>query len=195
MRIVAVLRGVTVTAVGISLLAKPVFGQSAQPFSLQGSVLAASQAIGGDPISGTGVELQMRFTPASLWSVGLGFQHSSHGSGGDNIKISGVFLEPRYAIDVGSDRLAPYLAGRLAMLKQSLVLDETPGATFESNGTAFGGGAGLLIRATKIINVDIGAALVRQSFADAEDNRTIVRFNAFTGYVAKAGVSIGFGSR
>jgi opacity protein-like surface antigen len=174
--------------------------QSAQPLSLQLSVLAASQEIGKKSISGFGFEGQFRYTPPALWSLGGGIQYSAHPSGEEEINIVGGFLEPRYAIDIGSDRVAPYLAARLAFLHESSSLDVDPGPAlvlkdFASSGSAFGAGAGVLIRATGRINIDIGAAFVRQSFSSANSEGSTAAFKAFTGYVAKGGISIGFGSR
>jgi hypothetical protein len=62
-------------------------------------------------------------------------------------------------------------------------------------GSAFGAGAGLLILGTERINIDIGAAFVSQSFGDASSGGTTFEFARFTGYVAKAGLSFGFGTR
>lgn len=179
--------------------ARDALAQSAQPYSLQLSGLAASQKIGQSAISGFGFEGQLRYTPG-VWSFGLGVQSSAHSSGDESIDITGVFLEPRYAIDVGSNRLAPYVAGRLAFLRESATLfqdPESPTVLLEvsSNGSAFGAGAGLLIRGSPRVNIDIGAAFVSQAFGDASSQGTTFKFARFTGYVAKAGVSIGFGSR
>jgi hypothetical protein len=179
---------------GTALL--PIAGgaQSAQPWSLQASALAASQTISsGDPINGVGFEGAIRYTP-SLWSFGGGFQLSTHESGDDNIRIMGVFFEPRYAFDIGSNRFAPYIAGRLAFLNQKLELGEQPDADFGSSGTAFGAGAGVIIRLTGRVNIDIGAAFVNQGFGDAEDQGITVELPRFNGYVAKAGFTFGLGS-
>jgi len=180
--------------------AREALAQSAQPFSVQASLLAASQKIGKSAISGFGFEGQLRYTPLSLWSLGVGVQYSAHSSGDESIDITGVFLEPRYAVDIGSDRFAPYLAGRLAFLRESATLFQDPQSPtvlleVSSNGSAFGAGAGLLIRGSARVNIDIGAAFVSQSFGDASSQGTTFTFARFTGYVAKAGVSIGFGSR
>jgi hypothetical protein len=177
------------------LVAGAASAQSAQPWSVQASFLAGSQKIGNSAISGIGVEAQFRYTPAAAWSVGVGFQYTTHPSGGDTINISGVFLEPRYTIDVGSNRVAPYVAGRIAFLHESLTLESFPSSDFSSGGFAIGAGAGLLIRASRIVNIDIGAAFVNQSFSDASAGGQTATFDAFWAYVAKAGVSIGFGSR
>ena len=181
------------TAAALVVLALPAFAQSAQPWSVQGSVLVDNQNINGKLISGAGFEGMLRYTP-SVWSVGLGYQYSTHSSNGETLNLSGVFVEPRYALDIGSDRVAPYLAGRVGILKQSSTLRVA--GDVSSNGTAFGGGAGFLIRASKTVNFDIGAAFVQQSFGDAKGNgNTTVTFKSFTGYVAKGGISIGFGGK
>lgn len=185
-----------------ALCSVPARAQSAQPWSLQASLLAASQKIGGSLISGFGFEGQFRYTPAALWSVGGGVQYSTHTSAEESITIVGGFLEPRYSFDIGSDRVAPYVAARLAFLRQSSSLHEVPGVSssqlldFASTGAAFGAGGGILIRATANLNLDFGAAFVSQSFGDATaDNGANATYPRFAGYVAKGGISLGFGSR
>jgi opacity protein-like surface antigen len=179
----------------IVAIAPAAAAQSGQTWSLQASVLAASQNIGDEAVNGVGFEGQLRYTPPKVYSFGVGFQYSTHTSGEDKITIMGAFLEPRYVVDIGSDRIAPYIAGRLAFLRQSLTLSEQSGLEFKSSGTAIGGGAGMLIRLTPKINIDIGAAFVNQGFGDASDGGINVSFERFNGYVAKAGFSFGFGSQ
>lgn len=172
----------------------PVAAQSAQPWSIQGSVLAAGQDIGGSLVAGFGVEAQLRYTPPSLWSFGGGIQWSSHSDGPDQLDLVGVFFEPRYTVDIGSDRVAPYVAGRVALLRQTSDFAALP-EEVSSNGAAVGGGGGLLFRATSRVNLDIGAALLYQTLGDATTSNATVTFGSFMAYVAKAGVSIGFGTR
>jgi opacity protein-like surface antigen len=171
--------------------------QSAQPFSLQASVLAAGQNLNDGLVLGVGFEGQLRYAKG-VWSVGLGYQTSKHTADDEFIKISGFFLEPRRAFDIGSERIAPYLAGRVALLKQNSELHDpgNPTAqlfTTESSGSAFGAGGGLIIRATSKINIDLGAAFVSQSFAEVRGEGRVFTFSRFTGYVAKGGLSFGFG--
>lgn len=172
--------------------------QSAQPWSIQPSFLAASQDLNDGLVSGVGFEGQLRYTPRSLWSGGIGVRYSTHASGEEQIDITGIFFEPRYTIDIGSDRAAPYVAGRVAFLMQSAdLLDPDGGGLFSvsSSGFGVGGGVGLLVRLTSRVNVDAGAALVNQGFGDAEEGNRTVEFDRFFGYVAKIGISIGFGER
>jgi hypothetical protein len=195
----------TLACVGVAAIttaAAPACAQSAQPWSVQASALGASQKIGGDAIAGFGFEGQLRYTPLALWSLGGGVQYSTHSSAAESITIVGVFLEPRYTFNIGSDRVAPYIAGRLAFLRESASLHEVPGQAssrlidFASTGSAFGAGGGLLVNVSPRVNLDFGAAFVSQAFGDATaDDGAVASFPRFTGYVAKGGISIGFGSR
>lgn len=167
--------------------------QSAQAFSLQGSLLIAGQQLNGNLVAGAGFEGQARYTRA-LWSYGLGIQTSAHKSGSEEIDIFGVFFEPRRVIYFGNDRIAPYVAGRLALLHESSTFNDA--GKVSSNGYAFGAGCGMLIKLNVRMNIDIGAAFVEQSFQSVDGaNGTRVSFSSFTGYVAKAGLSFGFGAQ
>ncbi len=196
--------GIKGMAFGAALLVAPLTltAQSAQPWSLQGSLFTANAKLGANTVGGAGFEAQLRYTPASAWSLGGGMQYTSHTSGADKLNLTGFFLEPRYALDIGSDRFAPYLAGRVAILSQSSDLQIT--STFKatdvtSSGTAFGGGAGLIVRSTDRVNLDFGVAMVSQSLgsttASSGSATYNIKFDSFVGYLAKAGISIGFGSR
>jgi hypothetical protein len=180
------IRGCIVATLGLSLVAGSGRAQSAQLFSIQASGLAASFKDQGSSgtnslVSGFGVEAMARVSP-SVWSFGVGFQRTAHLlDGGATLLMTGFFFEPRYAIDIGSDRVAPYVAGRVATLRAVVTAS---GQEFRNTGTAYGAGAGLLIRLTPRINADIGAAFTQNKFE-----------GSFTGYVAKAGFSLGLGNR
>lgn len=163
--------------------------QSAQPWSLQASALLTTIdiGIGGSNVAGGGIEGQLRYT-SGLWSLGGGAQYSSHTSAGDNVKLSGLFVEPRRTFVVASPRVGPYLALRGALLHQ------TNNFGSSSNGYAFGGGGGLIVALTDRVNLDGGAAVLRQSLGDITIDGKRNEVGALTSYVAKAGVSIGFGS-
>lgn len=164
--------------------------QSAQPWSLQASALltTANVGSGGSGVAGGGVEGQLRYT-SGLWSLGGGVQYSSHSSAGDNIKLTGLFVEPRRTFVVASPRVGPYLALRGALLRQT---NNFGGSS--SNGYAFGGGGGVIVALTDRVNLDGGAAVLRQSLGDFTIGGQEFRFGTLTSYVAKAGISIGFGA-
>ena len=140
--------------------------QSAQPFALQASLFIADL--------GAGYELQARYSP-SAFSLGVGFQSiaTTSISLGTIVKqSSGVFIEPRYAIDIQSDKYAPYISGRVALLRSSDA----------KNYDVFGAGAGLLIKMTSRVNLDMGIAGLGETGTG----------NSF-GVLVKAGASLGFG--
>lgn len=186
------LSSLLVASVVLAAAAHSAAGQSGQSLSAQGSALYTVQQFGtGKNVGGPGIELQARYAH-QLLSIGVGYQFSSHSLGSDNIKLNGAFVEPRYAIDIGSDRVAPYVAARLAWLSQSSDFGDL--GTFSSRGAAFGAGAGVVVGLTPRLNFDAGAAFIRQSFGDATTSTgRPVTFTPFNGYVAKAGLSIGLG--
>ena len=88
--------------------------------------------------------------------------------------LSGPFIEPRYVIDVGRNNMAPYLAGRLAFLKQKLDIE---GIEASASGTQINGGGGILMRLSPRVNLDLGATYGVIDFDDVEvsfEGETIV---------------------
>lgn len=176
------------------LQSKAACAQSAQKYAVQLALLSTSiNGSGGNRIGGTGVEPQVRYNLAyakeSLGglTLGLGGQWTSHTASNDNMKITGIFLEPRWVPRTGSNRFFPYISGRLALLRQSSNFGTSSG------GTGFGGGAGLAVKLTPTMNLDAGVALVRQQFGEfVFSDNTPGEFNPFTTYAAKIGVTVGF---
>lgn len=172
------------------------YAQSAQPFSVQASLLATqSEAKFGAPIgkvkfTGFGVELQGRYTWVSPWSLGVGLQVTagSEASGVNELLVGG-FVEPRFSFDVGSDRFAPYAAARVGYLKDIFTVSGFSG-DISSNVLAYGIGGGLLVRMSKIVNIDVGAAVTNNDASGSSLGNY-----SFVGFVVKAGVSVGFGTR
>lgn len=183
--------------------AAPAGAQSAQAFS--GQVSLISVAPSGDAYegisSGVGFEAQLRYTPSAL-SVGVGYQSSSHDIdlgtdfGTRDATISGVFVEPRYVIDVGSSSWAPYLAARLARLTQAAELDELD-VEASASGTQINIGGGALVRLSPRINLDLGVTYGRIDFDDVvvtiDGTEYIAQGTEGSGnnLVLRAGVTIG----
>src|SRR6185503_9130383 len=116
----------TVLALAVLVVPTSAFAQARQPYSIQGSVLYTVQDLGtAGSVGGAGAEVQFRYNP-SRFSIGLGLQYSHHQSGDEELNLSGLFLEPRMAIDAGSDRITPYLAGRIVLLRQSCDFTTVP---------------------------------------------------------------------
>ncbi len=154
-----------------TLMPAVVTAQSAQRFSAQGSLLRVSPS--GDAYSGLGAgmgfEAQLRYTP-SAFSIGAGYQSSSHtlefdDGSTDDVTLAGPFLEPRYVLAVGSESYAPYLAGRLALLTQSL---EFEGVEASASGTQINIGGGVLVRLASRVNLDLGFTYGAIDFDDVE---------------------------
>ncbi|MCU0634213.1 MAG: hypothetical protein MUE41_05010 [Gemmatimonadaceae bacterium] len=184
-----------VTAVG--------HAQSAQPVSLQLSVLGTAIDNGPTNIGGIGVEPQVRFNwlksaSRGVISVGIGGQWTRHTSGNDEITIAGVFLEPRWVFPVNSERFAPYGALRLGVLQQRSTIDLGRVGVWEGNsiGNALGGGGGFVVRLTPRVNIDIGGAIVRQQFGELTlpSNIGTIYGDGVLTYAVKAGFTVGLGN-
>ena len=140
--------------------------QSNQRFSLQGSALFAN--LGGKAYTGlaggVGGELQVRFTPGAL-SIGAGAQRTSHGLAGatSNLTLGGAFIEPRYVIAIRSQRVAPYVGSRIALLRQSVDYGDMEGS---AAGVTANLGAGVLIRWSRRFNVEAGGSYGYTRFGD-----------------------------
>jgi hypothetical protein len=200
----------------LSVGASEVRAQTAQPISVQLSALyegLAGEAF-DDVRPGTGLEAQVRYTRGA-WSVGLGYQATRHryrycalpASTGSSclativgrISGSGIFFEPRYVFDAGSDVFAPYVSGRFSIVKQNNVGD--PLFDFSVTGSSANGGGGLLFRVTPRINFDAGATVGYTRFTSyrAVDRVTGAEFSGSTGgasgsnFVLRVGVAIGIG--
>ena len=166
--------------------------QSRQPWSIQGSGLYTAQDLGGNAgtVGGLGFEAQARRT-FPKWSLGAGAQYSVHSSGGDDLGLLGLFLEPRLVLNASMGSFAPYLAGRLVYLRGSLTSDALEGDG-SSSGFAIGGGAGLIYPLSRTVNIDIGGAVLHQSLGNMTLAGNEIEFPSFFGYVIKAGLSVGF---
>lgn len=191
------------------LLAPAVRAQSAQRWSLQVSALsvgASGEAYDGLS-TGAGLEAQVRLTP-SVWSVGLGFQGSSHtlaipGSSDETVTLAGVFIEPRRVIDVGSSTFAPYVSARLSYLQQSIDLDVSgTTVTASASGTQVNGGGGVLFRLSPRVNLDLGATYGLINFGDVEvaipgSGTTSIDGSSGSGsnLVLRVGLAIGLGKK
>jgi hypothetical protein len=190
----------TVLLAGLTLLTTPLMAQSAQRFSAQGSLLYVSPS--GDAYeglsAGAGFEAQVRYTPSAL-SIGLGYQRSSHdidlGEGFiEDATISGVFVEPRYVIDVGSMTYAPYVAARLAKLTQAV---EVEGLEASASGTQVNLGGGLLVRLTTRVNLDLGVTYGTIDFDDVtleyQGDTVVIEETGGSGQnvVLRAGLTVG----
>jgi hypothetical protein len=187
------------------VLAAPLSAQSAHRWSLQASGLYVGvMGSAYDGLSnGAGFEAQVRYNP-SAFSIGVGYQTSAHDlnvQGFDKVNLSGGFVEPRYVLDMGSDRAAPYLSARIAYLQQKADITEAGETyTLTADGTQINGGGGFLVRMSSRVNLDLGLTFGAINFEDvvvtnSSGQSVTVTGSSGTGQnlVLRLGVSVGLG--
>jgi hypothetical protein len=173
-------RRVLFGVVAFTLAAGSASAQTGQKLSVQGSLLYSD--LFGDQFptltAGFGGEVQLRYTPGAM-SWGAGIQYTMHGDseaeedGHDpNVKLLGVFVEPRYVINTGSSRTAPYLSARLAYAQFDVEVNFSDGdvLTFTSNGVTLNVGGGLLVNLASRVNLDVGATVGYSNYKDTVGN-------------------------
>ena len=181
--------------------------QNSQPFSIQASGIYAD--LFGDQFptlkAGVGFEGQLRYTRGAK-SIGAGFQYTVHGDSeaeadGHDAKINllGMFVEPRYVINLGSNRAAPYVSARLALARFDVRVNFSDGdvLTFNSKGVTVNGGGGVLVSLTPRVNLDAGATLGFSKYNDTVGDVSGKPFDmpmgSGTNIVARIGLAIGIG--
>jgi hypothetical protein len=170
--------------------------QSAQKYGVQASVFTTGIPVNDGTLNGFGIEGQFRLNrlkdieaTGGPLSLGIGGQYTSHSSADDRtLKVSGVFVEPRVVIDKGSaERFFPYVSARVAALRQSSDFAST------TNGFAVGVGGGFGYKLGPSMNLDVGVAVLQQSFGDATTpSGASFKFGSLISYAAKIGVNLGF---
>jgi hypothetical protein len=151
-------------------LALPLGAQTRSTWSVQGSGLVAG--LGGDAYAGidpgVGFELQVRRRLDSYWSLGCGFQGTYHSFSefkGD-VKLQGAFCEPRRLVDVGSEKVFPYVSARGSFLQQAV-----------SDPTGFNGSA-------NGFTANLGAGLMMPFGNGASAHPTVLEFGGSAGYTS-----------
>jgi len=177
---------------------------------------------GDDPVVqsdvGFGVEGQVRYTPGAF-SIGAGAQWTTHDShtfdflqgsgitvaGTPTVRLYGLFVEPRYTININSQTVAPYVSARVAWLKvdnEGTLTDGTDSVTVKgtASGPAINLGGGFLFRLTSRVNFDAGFTYGYVSFGDLTIEVTPPDPNvppqtsptkSGTNFVGRLGVAIG----
>jgi hypothetical protein len=181
-------------AIGLVLLCgTPAAAQSAQAVSLQVSGLAGAITFRDTLQFGAGAEAQIRLnrvlaSDGGVLSVGFGAQYTHHSfAAGQRFDVSGVFIEPRYAFALSSERFFPYVSARFAALRQSSNVVDA------SYGYAAGAGVGIGYALGRNVNLDVGAAMLVQQFAHTTITTTgqPYSFGTMPGYALKIGLSLG----
>lgn len=181
-------------AIGFAITcATPVAAQSAQAVSLQVSGLAGAITFRDTLQGGAGAEVQLRFnhvlvSDGGVLSIGAGGQYTHHPfAAGQSFNVSGVFIEPRYAFALSSERFFPYVSARFAVLRQS------SNVVNSSFGYAAGVGVGIGYALDRNVNLDVGAAALAQQFARTTTVGSGQRYSfaAMPSYAIKIGLIFG----
>jgi hypothetical protein len=171
--------------------------RTAPTLSVEGGGVYASMR-GGDVErlnDGFGFEAQGRVGVSAL-SIGVGYQRSTHGIAGlqalggptERAVLSGVFVEPRVALELGGTNFTPYLSGRVARLSLS-----QSQANIDTDGTEVAGGGGLLVWLAPAAQLNLSALYSGLRF----DESGLAPGGRATGNAVtlRAGVTIGFQGR
>ena len=166
--------------------------QSAQPYAVQLSALSTTATAANKRVAGFGVELQQRFNRVyasesfGAGSLGIGLQYTVHTRVQDKLKITGIFVEPRWVPPIGTDEIFPYLSARVVV--QRLRGEFQFAEDGSTNGSMVGLGGGVALKLSRIANLDAGVQLVRQSFGSLG----VLDFTPYFTYAAKVGISVGY---
>lgn len=178
----------------LATLALPASAQTASPISLQVSGLWSLPFSGGlsRVQAGPGVEAQLRYNPG-VFSFGVGAEISWHDTGvsGRSVKLTGAFLEPRFVIQTGSERVAPYLSARIAISQTTF---EIANRSSTATGFTANGGGGLLIVLGSSVNLDLGATLGREKIGSATvptTPPTVFDLGSGNNVIIRVGLAIG----
>lgn len=156
--------------------------------------------------SGIGFDVAGVFEVRDRWHLALGFQHASHETsqsayGAGRVSALQLFAEPRFILRIVGPAL-PYVSVRvgyqhLAQPHVTYLDDELRPYTgyATQTGLALGGGAGVLVTATKRLQGYAAAGVQYVSFGDIDLDGYHVGDSKVTGISVfmRAGVSLNFG--
>ncbi len=178
----------------LATLVIPASAQTASPISLQVSGLWSIPFSGGlsGVSAGPGVEAQIRYNPG-LFSIGVGGEISWHDVTGTNrsVRLTGAFIEPRYVIQTGSESVAPYISGRVAVSQTTF---EVSNLTSTGTGFTANGGGGLLIVLGASVNLDLGATIGAKGLGSATvptTPPTVFDLGSGNNVIIRVGLAIG----
>jgi len=144
--------------------------QTRSTWSVQGSALLAG--LGGSAYSGidpgAGFEIQARRKITPTFSLGCGFQGTYHTFTkfqGD-VKIQGLFCEPRQIIDIGSESIFPYISARGSILQ----MNQSDNTGFDASATG--------------VTANVGGGFMIPFGNPASQHPTLLEFGASAGYTS-----------
>ena len=184
----------TLVSCGSLLVPSDVAGQTAQRLSLQLSGLGSAPYGGGlaGIALGAGFEGQIRYNH-SAFSIGFGFDatfHDVEATPDTTVTLAGGFVEPRYVIDLGHDRVAPYISARGAVSQTKV---DVGTATGTATGFTLNGGGGILVVMGERANIDLGATLGFKDVGTADFPDGTFDLGSGANLIFRLGVAFGLG--
>ena len=144
--------------------------------------------------AGMGFDAQLRINVASRFSLGGGFQMTSHGNNvvPDNFKVSAFFAEPRLTFSMPASPLTPFLGARVGRLSSKI---ESGGTEQTASGWEYGATGGAMFRAGPMLNIVVAVMYAAASFGDIEVNGTSQPNSDTSGssLILRAGVNLRLG--
>ena len=143
--------------------------------------------------AGLGFDGQVRYQPRGPFSVGIGFQYSSHKiqQASESFHASGPFVDARYTFAIRSaPKVHPYLGGRFALIHWVV-----PNIEASANGQAYGPVGGLMIQVGNATRLDLGLAFLSLHIGDATSFGSTVPNSSTSGsaLALRLGFDVGFG--
>jgi hypothetical protein len=117
--------------------------------------------------AGMGVEVAGRLRLPGGLQIGLALQRNSHGADfvDDDIAVTAVMLDSRYAFRVTGSNLEPFLGARAGRAQRSA---EVSDIDVSSGGFLFGVLGGLALPVSRTVNLEFAASLYQVSFGEAK---------------------------
>ena len=156
--------------------------------------------LSGDDFTGTdagfGFQGLLRYTTIGGFAVSGGVQYNIHGADGisENLKVLGIYVEPRYVARLQAASVAPFVGGRVGWERWSV---SAVGATASATGYGLGGIGGILFQVAPQVGIETAVTFTALSFGDAEVNNITVSNSDSNGSSLglHAGIIVSFPSR
>ena len=141
------------------------------------------------------VPLKVTLSHPSAFSIGGGFEISWHEieDSERKVRLSGVFVEPRYVLEVASENFAPYIAGRLAVSQTRFEISRLSDT---ATGFTANVGGGILFVLSPKVNLDVCASVGAKDLGSAtvaSNPPTVFDLGSGANVILRVGLAFGLG--
>jgi hypothetical protein len=115
--------------------------------------------------SGLGFDGSLRYGTSLGFQLNAGLRVSNHGiaQSRQSYRVSSLYLEPRFTILTISETFAPFVGGRVSLLRETA---SEATAELTASGRGLGGVAGLLIRLSRQVALESGIGLGAATYGE-----------------------------